>query len=279
MAGEHGIYPYAPSKPACIIAAVLFGLSAAYHLFQLLKSRAWFYSSLVVGAWMMTIGYVVRFVSIGSPAALGPYIVQSLCIILPPSLYAATIYMIYGRLVLFVNAVEASVIRPALVTKIFVCGDVFAFLMQAGGGGMMADVNRANTGQKIILLGLFVQLLFLGFFLGVSLVFWRRMSKSPRRHAVPQYGKHTWDQLLKMVVGAAIIIILRCIFRVVEFAQGHGGYLVSHEVYIYIFDAAPMLIVQVMLHFVYAAEVFGVGRSSKLAQVGSDMDLDQRAHV
>lgn len=227
----------------------------------------------------MTAGYVFRFISAGSPADLGPYIGQSLFIILPPSLYAATIYMIYGRLVLFVNATEASIIRPALVTKVFVCGDVVSFFMQAGGGGMMAQASMADMGQKIMLLGLFVQLLFLGFFLCISLVFWQRMSKSTKQYTIPQYGKHTWKTLLKMVVGAAIIIILRCIFRVIEFAQGHSGYLVSHEVYMYIFDAAPMLGVQIMMLFVYAAEIFGVGRRSWLMKTESVIDLYQRDHV
>jgi hypothetical protein len=187
--------------------------------------------------------------------------------------------MIYGRLVLFVNATEASIIRPTLVTKVFVCGDVVSFFMQAGGGGMMAQASMADMGQKIMLLGLFVQLLFLGFFLCISLVFWQRMSKSSKQYTIPQYGKHTWDKLLKMVVGAAVIIILRCIFRVIEFAQGHSGYLVSHEIYMYIFDAAPMLGVQIMMHFVYAAEVFGVGRHSRLGKTESVIDLYQRDHV
>ncbi|KAL1654077.1 Lipid-translocating exporter-like protein rta1 [Didymella pomorum] len=241
MAGENGIYPYTPSKPA-----------------------------------LMTAGYVFRFISAGSPADLGPYIGQSLFIILPPSLYAATIYMIYGRLVLFVNAAEASVIRPTLVTKVFVCGDVVAFFMQAGGGGMMAQASMADMGQKIMLIGLFVQLLFLGFFLSISLIFWKRMLRSSKQYAVPQYGKHSWDALLKMVLAAAVIIILRCVFRVIEFAQGHSGYLVSHEIYMYIFDAAPMLVVQIMMHFVYAAEVFGVGSHSRLGRTESVIDLYQR---
>jgi hypothetical protein len=227
----------------------------------------------------MTVGYIFRFLSTKSPAELGPYIGQSLCIILPPSLYAATIYMIYGRLVLFVNAAEASIIRPTRVTKIFVCGDVLSFFMQAGGGGMMAQASMADMGQKIMLFGLFVQLLFLGFFLVIALVFWQRMRKSSKQYAIPQYGKHTWDKLLKMVLGAAVIIILRCIFRVIEFAQGHSGYLVSHEIYMYIFDAAPMLGVQIMMHFVYAAEVFGIGRSSRLGKTESVIDLYQRDHV
>lgn len=224
----------------------------------------------------MTVGYGFRYVSAGSPEALGPYIGQSLCIILPPSLYAATIYMIYGRLVLFVNAAEASVIRPTWVTKIFVCGDVLSFFMQAGGGGMMAQASMADMGQKMMLLGLFVQLIFLSFFLSISLIFWKRMTKSSKQFAIPQYGKHSWDTLLKMVLAAAVIIILRCVFRVIEFAQGHSGYLVSHEIYLYIFDAAPMLIVQIMMHFVYAAEVFGVGSHSRLGKTESVIDLHQR---
>ncbi|KAF3008474.1 hypothetical protein E8E13_004553 [Curvularia kusanoi] len=279
MENEHGIYQYAPSKAACVLAAGLFGLSALYHTFQLLRSRAWFYTSFVIGAWMMTVGYVARFISAKDPAALGPYIMQSLFIILPPSLYAATIYMIYGRLVLFVNATEASIIRPTLVTKVFVCGDVVAFFMQAGGGGMMAQASMTDMGQKIMLIGLFVQMAFLAFFLTLAIIFWLRMSKSPKQYAVQQYGKHSWDKLLKMVVAAAVVVILRCAFRVVEFAQGHSGYLVSHEVFMYICDAAPMLIVQVMMHFVYAADVFGVWRNSRLGKTESVIDLYEREHV
>lgn len=227
----------------------------------------------------MTIGYSMRYISARDTSALGPYIMQSLFIILPPSLYAATIYMIYGRLVLFVNAAEASIIRPTLVTKVFVCGDVVAFFMQAGGGGMMAQPTMTNLGQKTMLIGLFVQMAFLALFLTLAIVFWMRMSKSTKQFAVPQYGKHTWDKLLLMVVAAAVIVILRCAFRVVEFAQGHSGYLASHEIFMYIFDAAPMLVVQVMMHFVYAADVFGTWRHSRLGKTESVIDLYARDRV
>lgn len=226
----------------------------------------------------MTAGYVFRFISAKSPADLGPYIIQSLFIILPPSLYAATIYMIYGRLVLFVNAPEASMIKPTRVTKIFVCGDVLAFLLQAGGGGMMAQPDMGKMGQTIMLIGLFIQLLFFGFFLVISLVFWKRMHNSPKGFAVPQYSKHSWLALLKLLLCAAVIVILRCIFRVIEFGQGHDGYLASHEVYMYLFDAAPMFVVQVMFHPVHAADVFGLGTLRKVADNESYIDLNQRSN-
>jgi hypothetical protein len=227
----------------------------------------------------MTAGYVFRYISAQSPAELKPYIAQSLFIILPPSLYAATIYMIYGRFVLFVNAAEASVIRPTRVTKIFVCGDVLAFLLQAGGGGMMAQSSMADMGQKIMLLGLFVQLLFFGFFLIISLIFWKRMRSSTKAFSVPQYGKHTWEALLKLLLVVAVIIILRCVFRIIEFGQGHGGYLASHEVYMYVFDAAPMFAVQFMMHFVRASEVFGLGKMTRLGKTESVIDLYERNNV
>jgi hypothetical protein len=142
----------------------------------------------------MTAGHGARYVSARSPIELGPYIAQSLFIILPPSLYAATIYMIYGRLVLFVNAAKASVIRPTRVTKIFVLGDVLAFFLQAGGGGMMAQADMADMGQKIMLVGLFVQLLFFGFFLVISFIFFVRLRSSPARlvshSTVDMLGQH-----------------------------------------------------------------------------------------
>jgi hypothetical protein len=106
---------------------------------------------------------------------------------------------------------------------------------------MMAQLSMATTGQGIMLIGLFVQLVFLGFFVVGSLVFWQRIWRSSKQYAVPQYGKHTWIELFKLVAGAAFVTVLRCILRIMEFVQGHSGYLVTHEVYMYIFDTAPML--------------------------------------
>jgi hypothetical protein len=203
----------------------------------------------------MTLGYIARYFSTKSPASLGPYIIQSLFIILPPSLYAATIYIIYGRVALFVNALRASLVQPTRVTKIFVVGDVIAFFMQAGGGGMMAQANMADLGQKVMLIGLFVQLAFFGFFLIISLIFWKRTRSSSARHTL-RYGKHSWYNLLMLLLAAATFIILRCVFRIIEFGQGHTGYLATHEVFLYMFDAVPMLGVQIMFHVIHAGDVF-----------------------
>ncbi len=204
----------------------------------------------------MTLGYIFRYLSAKNTSSIMLYALQSLLIILPPSLYAATIYMIYGRIAVFVNAPDASIIRPSRVTKIFVTGDVISFCMQAGGGGLMAQASMADMGEKVMLLGLFSQLVFFGFFLLVSLIFWKRMRSSPARYTIPSYGKRSWITLLKLLFTAAAIIILRCIFRIIESSQGREGYLASLEAYMYVFDAVPMFLVQAMFHFVHAGDVF-----------------------
>jgi hypothetical protein len=46
----NGIYPYKPSQTAGMMMAVLFGMSAAYHLIIMIKKRTWFYTPLTIGA-------------------------------------------------------------------------------------------------------------------------------------------------------------------------------------------------------------------------------------
>jgi hypothetical protein len=60
-------------------------------------------------------------------------------ILLAPALFAASIYMILGRIILLVGGQEHSIIRPQWLTKIFVIGDVICFLLLAGGESYFHD--------------------------------------------------------------------------------------------------------------------------------------------
>jgi len=81
------------------------------------------------------IGYVGRALSSRqSPDwTLGPYIMQTLLLLLAPTLFAASMYMILGRLIRLLDAEAHSLIRTTRLTKIFVAGDVLSFLVQSGG--------------------------------------------------------------------------------------------------------------------------------------------------
>lgn len=82
-----------------------------------------------------TVGYGARAISANqSPDyTLLPFLVQNLLILLAPSLFAASIYMLLGRIIRVTDGDSRSLIRGRFLTIIFVCGDVISFLVQVGG--------------------------------------------------------------------------------------------------------------------------------------------------
>ena len=82
------------------------------------------------------LGYIARAVSAAQPYGewtLSPYIVQTVLVLVAPSLFAASVYMELGRIVELVQGDQYLFIRRRWLTGIFVLGDVVSFLMQAGG--------------------------------------------------------------------------------------------------------------------------------------------------
>lgn len=178
----------------------------------------------------------------------GPYILQSLTLLLGPTLLAASIYMTLGRLIRFLQAEQYSPIRITWLTKIFVCGDVLSFLVQSGGGGMLANAKSASTinlGENIILAGLIIQILFFGVFMIVTVVVHRRIAGFATRRPTFFY----------VLYAVSAFIMVRSIFRVAEYAGGSTGTLQSSEVYIYIFDATLMFCVAVLFAVYHPSKV------------------------
>lgn len=54
-------------------------------------------------------------------------------ILLAPALFAASIYMELGRIILLVDGEAHSIIKKKWLTKLFVSGDVLSFIFQAVG--------------------------------------------------------------------------------------------------------------------------------------------------
>lgn len=95
-----------------------------------------------------------------------PYVIQSIFTLIPPSLFAASIYMTLGRIMrgLGPKGEMCSIIKIRWLTTIFVVGDVFAFLIQASGAGMMAAGDDPSLGENAVIGGLLIQIIFFGLF-------------------------------------------------------------------------------------------------------------------
>ncbi|CAG9952351.1 unnamed protein product [Clonostachys rosea f. rosea IK726] len=240
------LYHYDPNRGAAGAFVALFILCTIVHLYKLVRGRTWFFIPFIIGLAFEAAGYVGRNISAGETPnwTTGPYILQSLTLLLGPTLLAASIYMALGRLIRLLNADRHSIIRTTWLTKVFVLGDVLSFLTQSGGGGMLAKAKTQadmSMGENIIMGGLFIQIIFFGFFIVVTYIFHRRIVLSPtptsRSIGIP------WRRFLYVMYAASVLIMVRSIFRVAEYAGGYSGPLQSSEAYIYIFDATLMFIV------------------------------------
>jgi len=248
------LYRYNPSIAAAGVASGLFAIVTGVHIFQMWRSRAWFLTPLVLGGLFEVIGFAARAYSASQEAPnwdLGPYIIQSVLTLVAPALFAGSIYMILGRVILMTNGERYSMVRQKWLTKMFVCGDIFAFLLQSGGAGLMSSASKAKTGEYVVVGGLIFQILFFGLFVVVAFIFHTRLQKSPTTLSLSvPWRKHLWA----LYISSALILV-RSIFRVVEFLQGNAGYLFSHEVFMYVFDAILMFGVLALFCWLHPGEI------------------------
>lgn len=152
-------YKYDPSVAAAVIFVILFLCSTAFHIWQMIKRRTYFFIPFIIGGLCKCIRdapyshpsnplpMIVEFVGYAGRAESGrqspewtlvPYLIQSLLLLLGPSFFAASIYMILGRIIRLTDGEAHSMIRTRWLTAIFVTGDVLSFFVQSGG---------ASTGQ------------------------------------------------------------------------------------------------------------------------------------
>lgn len=66
-----------------------------------------------------------------------------------------------------------------------------------------------------------------------------------------------WRGLLFALYTASVLILIRSIYRVIEFAQGNNGYVISHEVFLYVFDASMMFLVMIVMNVFHPSVILG----------------------
>lgn len=146
----------------------------------------------------------------------------------------------------------------------------------------MGTLNSMELGEKIIIGGLFVQLIFFTLFVVVAADFHRRLIKdtpvekrytpaalfrrgrndrfaaiTPLASALSREAVHElpWKRHLYALYGTSALILIRSIFRVIEYIQGNAGYLLSNEVFLYVFDASLMFLVMVVFNWTHPSQV------------------------
>ncbi|KAF4630747.1 hypothetical protein G7Y89_g7393 [Cudoniella acicularis] len=247
------LWKYIPSAPAAGIFAALFLIATAAHAWRIHTTKAKFCIAFTVGCFLEFVGYCARASASNKTGKLMPYIIQNLFILISPALFAASIYMTLGRIIRSINGEKYSLIRVNWLTKTFVIGDVLSFLVQGGSAGLMINTSTAKMGQDIVVAGLCIQIIMFGLFVVVALIFQSRMRSNPT--PASYHPEIPWKQSLNMLYIVSVLIMIRSIFRVVEFVMGYDGYPLTHEWTLYIFDSVLMVTVTAIFYWRYPSDL------------------------
>jgi len=195
------------------------------------------------------IGYIARAVSIKQLDNKNVFIVQTVFILVAPAVMAASCYMAFGRVVLWVvppryQSAKHLWLPARRITPVFVSCDILSFFVQVIGGAMVAGANtasHANQGKNVVLVGLAIQLATFGFFVLATIRFTIVLRTKLRTLALPT--ERNWRLFLLVVDVCSVLILIRTIMRFIEFATGTNNYLSNHEWFFYCFDSLLMFLV------------------------------------
>lgn len=134
-----------------------------------------------------------------------------------------------------------------------------------------SSTNMRTIGENVTIGGLVIQLLIFGFFVIVAAVFHYRITRSPTSKSISErdmtrgqgWKQRNWATVLLALYIVSALILVRSIFRLVEYKYGFDGYLMTHEAFMYIFDALLMFTAMVVMNVYHPAVILGDGKAGR----------------
>lgn len=246
------MWPAATCLSLYLLAALLVGLST-----HLARNRNGRHMHLVTLTGLTEAGGYAALVWIilhnGSQNLYPAYVAMQVLVVLSPNLLQAANYATVGKVSLSSGLhTMHAVLRPKIISLVFILADVLALTVQAVGISLWASSkgsgdpssSQIRIGNWITVGGLGIQLISFVIFFGLAI--WLQ------RH--PRNGLRSTRSQRLMFLGlyvTNILVTLRNLFRFVEFVQGalltwpvaEGTYVISEqEILFYTLDALPILL-------------------------------------
>jgi len=74
------------------------------------------------------------------------------------------------------------------------------------------------------------------------------------------WTRRNWVTILLASYVVSALILVRSIYRLIEYKYGYDGYIMTHEWFEYIFDALLMFIAMVVMNVYHPAVILGDGK-------------------
>jgi hypothetical protein len=126
-----------------------------------------------------------------------------------------------------------------------------------------------------------VQVFFFSIFMLVAILFHRRANSLSVPSTFP-VASVNWKRYLYMLYAASLLILIRSVFRVIEYLMGNDGYLLRHEYFLYIFDAVLMTLTMAVVGWLHPGEIGRLvkdvkGKGSAATRIESQTGSDDSA--
>ncbi|KAF5519377.1 Protein RTM1 [Colletotrichum aenigma] len=244
-AKDWSVWLYEPSLPLAIVGTIMYAAVFVWVTYlTAFKYRSWYFVCVPIGASLEVVGYAMRCHSTQDHQNIGVFATSTSLIVLAPLFVAAGNYLLIGQLIR--NVLPPSRHRifniPArLLTRIYVTLDIICLCVQSSGSSM-ASANSwvgplSDIAMKILLAGLALQVLVFSTYMCILL----RYHKLSRMMAVPE-APAGWFGILKAVYISSFLILIRCVYRMIEFAEGPEGYTMTHEWMFWVFEGITMVV-------------------------------------
>ncbi|KAL5490532.1 hypothetical protein ACEPAI_5365 [Sanghuangporus weigelae] len=223
---------YSPSKPGAIIAGVILAVLSILIFVRLSRRKNWWGLCLPIGILLLSVGFFVRLASVNNPTGRDLFATTQVLIITSPGAFLAFNYIVYRRLIQAFAAGQSqySLMQPQILASVFIISDVVTFIVQGVGAGLSTSPDNLQMGRNA------------------------------------QDGKFNssnfpWSLVYILYFSSAFIMV-RAIYRLVEFIQGPGGYLITHEVFCYCLDISPPFLATSIHAFFWPGDLIEAYRDS-----------------
>ncbi|KAI1502621.1 RTA1 like protein-domain-containing protein [Biscogniauxia marginata] len=263
---------YEPSLAGNAILLALFAIFVPITLVLGIKYKSYVFATVVAtGLALEAMGYIGRVLLHSSPNSRGDFVVFLLGTTLGPTCICGAMFLIMPRLVAIYGE-EFRSWRPVWYLFLFYVLTTLALVLELAGAVVSTvqdDPELIDTGVRILVVGLAVQVVALATFIAHAVMF--AIALRTRRHDLdPKYAYVYNNGFFKtfMVVFsiATFLLVLRTAYRIVEVAEGFESSIAQDEVIFLVLDGAMVLVATILLLAFFPARAFGQSWSQTSAR-------------
>ncbi|KAK4539697.1 hypothetical protein LTR36_010460 [Oleoguttula mirabilis] len=264
------LYFYDPSHALPAAFAALVGLSLILHIYQNFRYRFWRVTFwMFYGALIFTTGWILRCVSSYYPSNKSLYVAQTVFIYAGPPIFSAAEYNVLGRLMYYMPM--HAPFNPGRTIIFFIYLGASVESLTAAGASLYATAHGVDDSQTYITGGTLISVS-LALQAVIECVFISMVALMHYSGVKAKTLPRNVRTLCIMLYGTSTFVLLRCIARAIEsfstatttHCNGVCRLVLFHEWYLYVFEAAPMVIYTFWLNLIHPGRLLPADKNRYL---------------